>query len=245
MIKKYYLAFLMIFPAGGFTGKTIIYLAERMVKDTNVFTTGRSNFGLLMSDSEAEAGSASEGEQVLAVEETEQVEKSKKNTGTESEATQVEENEEWGTAAPKKQRHPTTPGAGAAAARREHYPNKTVFIGNGTKKLPATSTVLQQSHVPVTLEDIKSETALELHSFPAKYRTSHLRKFVESVAHGEGAGYRLKWQNDSSCWVVFDSPDVLKKALVELHDEVIQVRPFAAENLVITAADHATEAKPE
>lgn len=205
------------------------------MKDSSVFSPGRSNFGLLLSESENSSAEVSDNEAPV---QSKQVVSQAEETHHESEAA---DEDDWGVVTKK---HPKNPSAHpkSQTPRREHYPSKTVFIGNGTKKLPQTGPT-PHHHAPVAIEDIKAETALELYGFPSKYRTSHLRKFVDSVTESAGAGYRLKWQNDSSCWVVFDEPEMLKKALNELHDEVIQVRPFAAENLVITAETHAaTEA---
>lgn len=194
-----------------------------------------------MSDSEqssVEASDHEDGKQVAS-----QVEKTENDDSNGEEEKPAQEDDEWGTVVQhKKQRNPSTPGkSGANQSKRDNHPAKTTFIGNGTKKLPGQPAV---PHPPVLIEEIKAETALELYGFPSKYRTGHLRRFVETVAT-TGLGFRLKWQNDQSCWVVFDEPEMLKKALAELHDEAIQVRPFAQENLVITAdSHHETAAAP-
>jgi hypothetical protein len=206
------------------------------MKDASVFSPGRSNFGLLMSDSEQSSVEVSDHEEVKPVE---TAVKTEDDSNTEQ---APQEDDEWGTVVQhKKQRNPSTPGKPGQHSRRDNYPNKTVFIGNGSKKLPGQAAA---PHPPVLVEDIRAETALELHGFPPKYRTGHLRRFVETVAPS-GLGFRLKWQNDQSCWVVFDEPEMLKKALAELHDEVIQVRPFDPENLVITAEHQNEGAAPE
>lgn len=199
-----------------------------------MFTPGRSNFGLLMSESEQ--SEVSDNEQSVVEEKTAE-------PTVDQNAGDAEDADDWGMVA-KKTRNPSSKAADSTP-RREHFPNKTVFIGNGTKKfaVPGQPPV---AHIPVSLEEITAERALELYAFPSKYRTSHLRKFVESAVP-DVTSFRLKWQNDSSCWVVFDKPEMLQKALEELHDEVIQVRPFAKENLVITAEQqqHAEEPKPQ
>lgn len=192
-----------------------------------------------MSDSEQSSVEASDHEEVKQVAAVQKEEEEEDESNVE-EGKPAQEDDEWGTVVQhKKQRNPSTPGKAGQQNKRDNHPSKTTFIGNGTKKLPGHSAV---PHPPVLLEEIKAESALELYGFPSKYRTGHLRKFVETVASG-GLGFRLKWQNDQSCWVVFDEPEMLKKALAELHDEVIQVRPFAQENLIITA-EHHNEAHP-
>ncbi len=195
------------------------------MKDTTVFTPGKSNFGLLMSESEnSSAGSdVSDHEEVQTTTVTEE-------EGEEQATNEPAEEENWCPVV-KKERKPSS-ASQKLPKNNQHYAPKTAFIGNGTKKVSQPG----HHHAPVSVDEIKLENSLELHGFTSKYRTGHLRKFVETVATS-GTGYRLKWQNDTSCWVVFDDPEMLKKALVELQDEVVQVRPFAPENLLITAVD--------
>lgn len=193
------------------------------MKESSIFSAGHSNFAMLMSDSEASDGSEQESVHELGAEAVEEK--------LEEQTEEVED--EWQPVVGKKQKAPSTLAAGKPAAARAPTSGKVSYIGNGTKKMTA-----GVPHVPVALDEIKPTTALELHGFPSKYRTGHLRKFVDSVTQ---IGYRLKWQNDSSCWVVFDEPAMLERALAELKDEFIQVRPFAEENLVISADETAAE----
>lgn len=46
----------------------------------------------------------------------------------------------------------------------------------------------------------KAETSLEFYDFPSTLRTGDLRKLLQAY---EGH-YRLKWNHDTSCYVVFD-----------------------------------------
>lgn len=189
-------------------------LILEMVKDTSVFNSGRSNFAALMSsDDEDSVPQTTKMDQTQA--ETTNVE-TVEAVGTEEDTGHEEEEDEWCPVVTAKQKKTTThpkegvssnPGTGKGARHPSfghHKSHGTVVIGNGQAK-KSTSAL-----PPLTLAEIsRPETTLELYGFPAKYRTGHLRKFVESVV-GEGAGYRLKWQNDSSCWVVFDQPESRK-----------------------------------
>lgn len=53
----------------------------------------------------------------------------------------------------------------------------------------------------------KPETSLELCDFPATLRTGDLRKLLQAY---EGH-YRLKWNHDTSCFVVFDDAALGKR----------------------------------
>jgi hypothetical protein len=226
-----------------------------------MFTVGRSNFAALLS-SDDEGEEAVRQEKKTAVTEVVEGTAEEKTTGEASEEAVVED-EEWcpvvtgkkkgGQGAPK-EGVSANPGTGKAAASKfpasfskphhayhhhAHHPHGATIIGNGQKK------PLQTSQLPpLTLAEIcDAAKSLELHGFPSKYRTGNLRKFVEGGIPS-GAGYRLKWQNDSSCWVVFDEADSLTKALEALAgDEFIQVRRFDPANLVLTEElMHAKEA---
>ena len=90
----------------------------------------------------------------------------------------------------------------------------------------------QQHRQPVTIEEISATTAIELYGFPPSHRTSHLRQHLQPWDHK----YRLKWQNDSSCWVVFDDPADVPVALEKLvgkGDTEIHTRPFDPANMLI------------
>lgn len=46
----------------------------------------------------------------------------------------------------------------------------------------------------------KAENSIELYEFPSTLKTNDLRKFLQEF----DGHYRLKWINDTSCYVVFD-----------------------------------------
>lgn len=225
-----------------------------------MFTVGRSNFAALLSSDD-------EGEEVVVRQEkgtvVTEAEATEERAAPASGAEEAVEDEEWcpvvtgkkkGGAAAPKEGVSSNPGTGKAASKfpapfskphhsyhHHHHPHGATIIGNGQKK------PLQTSQLPpLTLAEICDATkSLELHGFPSKYRTGNLRKFVEGGI-APGAGYRLKWQNDSSCWVVFDEAESLEKALETLAgDEFIQVRRFDQANLVLTEElMHAKEHHP-
>jgi hypothetical protein len=52
----------------------------------------------------------------------------------------------------------------------------------------------------------KPENSIELYEFPATLKTTDLRKFLQDF----DGHYRLKWINDTSCYVVFDDDSLGK-----------------------------------
>ena len=55
----------------------------------------------------------------------------------------------------------------------------------------------------------KAENSIELYDFPSTLKTADLRKFLQSF----DGHYRLKWINDTSCYVVFDDESLGIKLL--------------------------------
>lgn len=80
------------------------------------------------------------------------------------------------------------------------------------------------------------EVTLELYDFPSSLRTGDLHGFVHKAAGVDGH-YRLKWQNDTSCWIILDSPELADTALAHLQavqqadGASISVRPYHADNV--------------
>lgn len=91
----------------------------------------------------------------------------------------------------------------------------------------------------------KVDNSIELYDFPSTLKTGDLRKFLQAY---EGH-FRLKWNNDTSCYVVFDDLSlgiilcffyyyfltyrfyfvcvcVVERALSELKSEEIKIKPF-------------------
>lgn len=89
----------------------------------------------------------------------------------------------------------------------------------------------------------RAENSFELYDFPSTLQTIDLHKFLKEF---EGL-YALKWQNDSSCWAVFNNDKdgmlwffrfrlsliaaIALAELLERGSDVIKVRSFASENL--------------
>ena len=61
---------------------------------------------------------------------------------------------------------------------------------------------------------------VELHGFPASYKTSNLTALLKDYK-GE---YQLKWVDDTSAVVIFDSVITARNAMKYLSDEVIRIR---------------------
>lgn len=53
----------------------------------------------------------------------------------------------------------------------------------------------------------KAENSIELYEFPSTLKTNDLRKFLQEF----DGHYRLKWINDTSCYVVFDDESLGKQ----------------------------------
>lgn len=81
---------------------------------------------------------------------------------------------------------------------------------------------------PVSLEQLNAEQTLEIYDFPEAWRTSDIRKAF-AVFEGQ---YRLKWQNDTSCFIHFETVEMASRALVEVHPEGALIRPYAPENVI-------------
>lgn len=56
----------------------------------------------------------------------------------------------------------------------------------------------------------KAETSIELYEFPSTLKTADLRKFLNDF----DGHYRLKWINDTSCYVVFDEESFGKPSVI-------------------------------
>ena len=71
---------------------------------------------------------------------------------------------------------------------------------------------------PIVLAE---ETTIEMYEFPAALRTADLRKLLSAF---EGR-YRIKWNNDTSCWVVFNNAEDATAAL-DITDEYVKIRRY-------------------
>ena len=68
----------------------------------------------------------------------------------------------------------------------------------------------------------KPENSIELYEFPSTLKTVDLRKFLNDF----DGHYRLKWINDTSCYVVFDEESLSQRALTELKDDNIKIKSY-------------------
>lgn len=59
----------------------------------------------------------------------------------------------------------------------------------------------------------KAENSIELYDFPSTLKTNDLRKFLQEF----DAHYRLKWINDTSCYVVFDDESLGKDSYLNIQ----------------------------
>lgn len=79
---------------------------------------------------------------------------------------------------------------------------------------------------------------VELHDFSAELKTDDLHAFVSQrcpALQKDAGNYRLKWQNDTSCFVVCASPELADELLSSAasSDYSVSVRAFAQENCLI------------
>lgn len=65
---------------------------------------------------------------------------------------------------------------------------------------------------PLTLEELSPELTIEVYGFTVEWRTPDLKKYLAPMR----TTYRIKWQDDTSCWVHFDSPEKATRALETL-----------------------------
>lgn len=81
------------------------------------------------------------------------------------------------------------------------------------------------------------ENTLELYNFPKEMITADLQSFAGQVPGVENR-YRLKWQNDTSCWLICESADLAHNvldtlsALEQPDDARINIRRYDVANVV-------------
>lgn len=120
--------------------------------------------------------------------------------------------------------------------RHHHYTQSTGKQGNQFGSSTGNSSTHRHfnKNLPMT-----PDVTLEFYDFPATLRTTDLHRFIHKV-NGVDGRYRFKWQNDTSCWVVLDTPEFAKIVLATLAAEAenntteeltIQVRSFDPANV--------------
>lgn len=219
-------------------------------RDTALFNTPRtSHFGLLMSDDEAsDSGSSTSKEQTA-----ESIRKSE-NSATVDGTIRATDEKTVHPMTNGKSASSTEEDAGdwACARAKVHHKKQPPVTGGGSRNVGFTRGgttgvgFLSHQHphghhghghhhqgprkvvAPVSLEQLNAEQTLEIYDFPEAWRTSDIRKAF-SVFEGQ---YRLKWQNDTSCFIHFETAEMASKALAEVHPEGALIRPYAPENVI-------------
>lgn len=75
---------------------------------------------------------------------------------------------------------------------------------------------------------LSPETTVELYSLPPDWRTPQVNDLLTSWT----GRYSLKWRNESSCFVIFESSQLLEEAQSQLSKEPsVKVRPFVSRNI--------------
>lgn len=73
---------------------------------------------------------------------------------------------------------------------------------------------------------LSSETTVEIYDFPTAFHTNDIRKLLSGF---EGK-YRIKWNNDNSCWAVFNEAQDAEEALKLSGDESYKIRKYTEES---------------
>lgn len=99
-----------------------------------------------------------------------------------------------------------------ATSHKTAKPRKVVYPANSNRNFtkpvpnPPPSHSVKRDREPITLIP---QTTLEFHSFPPNLRTADLKSCLSAFT----GKYRLKWNNDTSCWFVFDGQDERDEAM--------------------------------
>jgi hypothetical protein len=86
---------------------------------------------------------------------------------------------------------------------------------SGHRRGPRSSVTERQ---PIILSP---STTVEMYDFPIAFRTNDLKNALNKF----NGRYRLKWHNDTSCWVVFNSSEDVEEAILTV-DESIKFRRY-------------------
>ena len=110
------------------------------------------------------------------------------------------------------------------ARKPKRFGQTKPFTSSSTTPTPTQSSTNYRSvsGKPKELVHPKSENSIELYDFPSTLKTADLRKFLGAF---EGH-YRIKWINDTSCYVVFDEESLSQRALTELKDDNIKIKSY-------------------
>ena len=83
-------------------------------------------------------------------------------------------------------------------------------------------------------------TTVEMYDFPIAFRTNDLKNALNKFT----GRYRLKWHNDTSCWVVFNGSEDVDEAL-STADEYIKFRRYDPVNDTSTTSTVQPDSGPE
>lgn len=220
-------------------------------RDTALFNAPKtSHFGLLISDDEETSGAEAPAAREQAAETTagptgssvvngsaKAGEKAAPSTANDRPALSTEEDTGDWACAKVKTHHRRQPPAASGGGGRNVGLARGTSTGTGASSHQSAHGHHGHAHVhqgprravaPVSLDQLNAEQTLEICAFPEVWRTSDIRRVFSSF---EGQ-YRLKWQNDTSCFVHFEGAETAAKALAEVHPESATIRPYAPENVL-------------
>ncbi len=159
-------------------------------KDSALFEVRKHNFSVLLSDDEEVDTKASGSIEAST-------ERKGASVGATSASTASEANDGFTTVCkPKK---PSVPKPRSGSTSSSSVQGSSSSSASGFKPFP------KELIIP------KPETSLEFYEFPSTLRTGDLRKLLQTY---EGH-YRLKWNHDTSCFVVFDDSSLGKNGKIE------------------------------
>lgn len=114
------------------------------------------------------------------------------------------------------QRRPRTFNPQAAAIGTAHHANNAP----NASPHPHQSRTPTREYVPVVLDE---STSVEVYDFPAEFRTPDIRALLGAF----DGKYRIKWNNDTSCWAVFgDASDAAAFLAAPLSRSDVKVRAY-------------------
>jgi hypothetical protein len=193
----------------------------------NTTETRKSNYNVLMDEEEevkqettAAAAATTYAEQAKKKDE-ESLEKlmaASVLNNADNVAGSAEEGSSWATATSKHQTktardyqprtgRPTYVRANPSSTHSQQQQQQPSSSTSSTQPHHSHSQHLRPPREPINLSE---ETTLEFYQFPAAFRTPDLKAALEHFRTGR---YRIKWNNDTSCWFVFDGKEARDEAL--------------------------------
>lgn len=137
-----------------------------------------------------------------------------------------EHSEDWTCAKPKSY-HPKKPTFSPRNPQRRQTFGKSGSSDQGQSNNVEGSFYRKAPIIPLSLDMLNPEQTLEIYGFPEIWRTTDIKKALSPF---EGQ-YKLKWQNDTSCFLHFQSAELAGAALEQLKLEDASLRRFSPENL--------------